>query len=87
MFVIFLQNSKKHVSKSLFFNNVTGLRRVNLLKKTPAKVFSYMFRESFKNIFFTEHFLTLLFYVNNFQRYTKALGEIRIKQEKKKERC
>ena len=75
------------MSKSLLFNNVTGLKLVTLLKKTPAKVFSYMFRESFKNIFFTEHFLTLLFYVNNFQRYTKALGEIRIKQEKKKGRC
>ena len=42
----------KHVSQSILFNEVAGLRPATLLKKeTLAQIFSYEFCEIFKNTF------------------------------------
>ena len=42
--------------RSLFFNNVAGLRSAALLKKSPTQVSSCQFYEVFESTFFTEYF-------------------------------
>ena len=53
---IFAKFRGKHLSKSLFFNNVAGLRLATLLKGGLwYRCFSYKFCKTFKNIYFEEH--------------------------------
>ena len=56
----FAKFTGKHLSQSLFFNKVTGLR--------PAQVFPCEFCEFSKNTFFTEHLQTTAS-GNNYPKY------------------
>ena len=47
----FTKFTGKHLSQSLFFNKVAGVRPAILFKETLAQVFSCKFCEIFKNAF------------------------------------
>ena len=57
----FTKFTRKHLSQSLFFNKVSGLRPANLLKKRPwLRRFPMNFAKFLRTTFLTEHFRWLL---------------------------
>ena len=55
----FVKLTRKHLRRSLFFNEVAGLRPY-FKRKTPAQLLSCEFCKIFKNIFLTEYHKWLL---------------------------
>ena len=51
----FAKPAGKLLCRSLFFNEVVGLRSSTLLKKTSTQVFSCQFCEFYKNSYLEEH--------------------------------
>ena len=54
VFKNFAKLTGKHLWRSLFLNNIAGLRPAKII--TPTQVFSSQFYEIFENTFFTVHF-------------------------------